>query len=442
MRKTFLIITTNLIFALVSVAIAENIDISGELTLDQCINIALEQSSNIKQAEFRLRSIGLDLDDARANFLPSVDIGGQYEYSRAGIEAPGRDPGQYSLQVSANYTIWDHNRRRTQLAQTKASVKATRADYDKSVQDLIYNITQAYYSILQAEKLVGVDEKLLEISKTSLEKVKAFQEQGKAIPADLSSARVQQASAELTLINAQNNLDLARSDLASMMGLDPGTPIIVLDDPDYKMYTEATLVTGEISLENSIAAAIESRPELRRLKSSLDSQELSLKQAQLNRWPMLASEAGYNISLDDYIRDGGSLKKYRNWSVLGRISFPIFDGGTSKRNAEKAEIALEQMKESISEQERSIILDVQQAYLNFGRAKKNLDIARAQVKDSEDSLNVIQGRYELNMAIFLEVLSAQAQYAQSLTNQVRAFYDYKIADKSLLRAMGTLKVGD
>jgi outer membrane protein TolC len=42
------------------------------------------------------------------------------------------------------------------------------------------------------------------------------------------------------------------------------------------------------------------------------------------------------------------------------------------------------------------------------------------------------------MGIPLELLEAQAAYAQALTSQVRAFYDYKIAKSALQRAMGEL----
>jgi len=52
---------------------------------------------------------------------------------------------------------------------------------------------------------------------------------------------------------------------------------------------------------------------------------------------------------------------------------------------------------------------------------------------------VTQGRYEQNMSIFLEVLSAQSRYAQALTNQVKSFYDYKLAEKALQKAIGTVE---
>ena len=55
------------------------------------------------------------------------------------------------------------------------------------------------------------------------------------------------------------------------------------------------------------------------------------------------------------------------------------------------------------------------------------------------SLDVAQGRYDQQMIILLELLDAQARYAQSLINQVKAFYDYKVAEKALEKAIGVLK---
>jgi outer membrane protein len=416
------------------------VDISEPLTLSQCIKVAFQRSPTIRMADLDLRSAELDVADAWANYLPEIDASGQYRFSDT-IDL-GWERQNYDAQIMAGYTIWDHGRREAGLAQAKASERSVQSDHVRTRQDLIFDITEAYYDLLQAEKMIDVDEKLLEISKGNVEKVTAFQEAGRSIPADVAAARVQQASDELTLINDQNNLELARARLASLMGLAPGAPVEVQDDPDYKIYTETALVTREVSLEDSIARAIQDRPELNSLHARLTSLEWSLKLARLNRWPVITAECNYDVLLDDYLRDREDFKKYRNWSAVARVSFPIFDGGISRRREQSAEIAVQQMKEDIGQRERAIKLEVQQVYLNLERSKKSLDIAREQVRNATESLNVTQGRYEQNMVIFLEVLSAQARYAQALTNQIRAFYDLKIAEKSLLKSMGTLQVED
>jgi len=417
------------------------IDTSVPLTLDQCIKIALERSPSIRMAELDLKTAKLDVADARANYWPEIDASGQYRFSDT-IDF-GWERQNYDAQIAANWTIWDHGRREAGLAQSKANEGAVQNDYDRAKQNLIFNITEAYYDLLQAEKLIEVDKKLAEISKGNVEKATAFLETGRAIPSDVAAARVQQASDELTLINDQNNLELVRARLASLMGLDPSVPVEVQDDPDYRMYTEATLIAREVlELEDSVSQAIQKRPEMNRLRARLTSLEWSLRLARLNRWPVITAEYNYDVLLDDYLRDRDNFGKYRNWNAVARISFPLFDSGVSGRQEQSAEITIQQMKEDIGEQERAITLEVQQAHFNLERAKKSLDIAREQVRDATESLNITQGRYEQNMVIFLEVLSAQARYARALTSQVKAFYDYKIAGKAMQKAMGTLQVED
>jgi outer membrane protein len=444
MWKALLIIVTLLTLISYGTTWSQDVDTSKPLNLDQCIKIALEQSSNMKLANLDLKSVKLNLEDARAGYYPSVDVSGQYQFSDK-VDF-GWDKNNYNAQLNASYNIWDSGRRKTSLEQAKANQRVTKAGYDGTIQSLIYNLTQSYYDLLQAEKIVLVDEKLLEISRTSTDKVKAFQEAGRSIPADVAASKAQQSSDELTLLRDKNSVEIARSNLASIMGLNPGLNIEIEDDPDYETYirletqsAESVLALVNVSLDESIKKALQTRPELVQLKNRLASQEWSLRLTQIQRYPTINADAGYNIMVSDYLRDKGAFNKYRSWDVQARVSFPLFDAGSSKRQEQKAEIALEQIKENIRDRERSIMLDVQQAYLNLERAKKGLDISREQVRNAFESLNVTQGRYEQNMSIFLEVLSAQSRYAQALTNQVKSFYDYKLAEKALQKAIGTVE---
>lgn len=413
-----------------------NIDINAPLTLKDCITVALQNSSSMKIADLDLRTSQLDLADARAYYWPEINASGQYRFSDR-IDF-GWERQNYEAQMTVNYTIWDHGRREARLAQAKADDKGVQANYHRSKQNLVFNVTKAYYDLLQTEKLIDIQENLLEISKVNVDKAKAFEEKGKSIPADVAAAKVQQANYELALINAINNLDLARSRLASLMGLDPSKPITLEEDPEFQIYLEANLLTPEVSLEDSLLKAMKNRPELKSLQANMTSLEWYLKLARINRWPVLTAEFSYNFLLDDYLRDRENFKKYRNWGVLARVTFPIFDSGSSMRREKSAEIAIEQLKENINEQEISIILEIQEAYLNLEQTRKNLEIASEQVKNATLSLEATQGRYEQNMIIFLEVLSSQTRYAEALINQVRAFYSYQMSNKSLLKAMGIL----
>jgi outer membrane protein len=414
------------------------IDLSQPLTLKQCLDIATNAPS-MKMANISLIQQDINIQDAQANYLPEIDIGGSYLFSKD--VKFGWEKNNYASSLSAVYTIWDHGQRKSTLAQAQARKDSQLSSYSRTTQSLIFDVINRYYSLLEAEKLIGIDEQLLDISKQNVEKIKAFIEKGWATEADLATARVQQANNELASINDRNNLDLSRGNLVVVMGLDPDTQIQIIDDPDYEVYIKTkTIETEQVALEDMRAKAMVSRPELSELKASQSILELAAKFAKLERWPQINAETHYNLNAADYLRDRGAIKNYTNWDVMARVTFPLFDGGRSKRTVQKAELALQNINESKTELEQSIALEVRQAYLNFERAKKALDITAVQIEDAKMSLDVAQGRYDTLMDItLLELLDVQTRYARALTDRVQAFYDYKIARRSLEKAMGVLQ---
>jgi len=414
------------------------IDFSQSLTLRQCIDIALENSPTMKVAKISLIEQELSVEDAKSSFLPRADVSGSYMFSD-NVDF-GWEKENYNASLDASYTIWDHGQRKSTLKQAEARKVAENSRFRRTTQSLVYNVIRAYYTLLEAEKIIAVDEQLLEISKRDVEKIKAYIENGWAIEADLATARVQQANNELTLINDLNNLNIARANLVVILGQEFEVEIRVIDDPDYEVYVKTGLIeTEQVLVEDMKAQSMTSRPELAELQANKGVLELAAQLAKLERWPKLSADAGFNLMLDDYLRERDPIKNFKSWDVMARLTFPLFDGGRSKRIVEKAELALQRIDENESELKQSISLELRQAYLDFERSKKSLDITAVQVVDANMSLEVTQARYELKEATLLELLDVQARYARSLINRVRAFYDYKIARRALEKAMGVLK---
>ena len=415
----------------------EEIDLSEPLTLQECIKIAQNNASGIRTAQLDLVLEDMNVKDAMSRYLPQITTDGGYQFTDD-VDL-GWEKENYNASLTARYTIWDHGQREGSVAQAKARMDGEYSRYDRTGQNLIFDIIREYYSLLEAEKLIEVDKQQLEQSRQNVEKIEAFVEVGIAIEADVATARVQQASDELAVINDLNNMDLAKANLAVLMGFNPDVPFSVVDEPDYERYIQTGLIeTEEISVNDAASQALEYRTELVELMANKAVLEWALTLARLQRWPKITADCDYNLWIDDYLRERNALKNNKNWNVSARVTYTIFDGGKTRRTVQRADIAMQRMDESVSDMERNIILEVYQAYLNLERSRKSLDITSVQVEDAKMSLDVTQGRYDQQMIILLELLDAQARYAQSLTNQVRAFYDYKIVVGTLQKAMGVL----
>ena len=416
----------------------QEIDLAQPLTLEQCIQLAVENATDMRNARINLAIDGLRVKDARARYYPDIFLNGRYDFSDA-VDF-GFERENYGLGVGGQYTLWDNGQREATFSQAKDRRDATLNRNEQTKQNLIFQVTQAYYNVLKAQELVKVDLEILERSRENTNRVRAFVEAGIQIEADVATAQVTEANDELSLLNDQNALEIAMATLPRIMGLDPATLITVAEDTDYALYRDKGQIEAVVlSIEEAIQRAFETRPEFKELQSTINRLEWDLTLARLSRWPQLNAEYNYNVNLDDYLHERENFTDFRSWEVRTTLNFPIFDGGFRTRRIQEAALSLEQVREDASDLERSVALDVRQAYLNLRRAERAVDISNTQVRNAELSLQVIRGRFEQELSILLELLNAQTEFARALTNQVRAFYDYKIAQVALQRAMGVIQ---
>ncbi len=195
-------------------------------------------------------------------------------------------------------------------------------------------------------------------------------------------------------------------------------------------------------LDKAIEKALKNRPEFVENTATLNRLQYSLQLARIQRLPTVGVEYSHNMDLDTYFDDFFDtyehLEHLRDWRAAATLNFPLFDSGVRKRQVQNVELQLEQSQENIEDLKRTISLDARQSYLNLASRAKATDIAEKQVRNARLNLDVTKGRYDLERAFLLELLQAQTDYAQALTNQVRSFYDYKIARTALQKAMGDL----
>ena len=441
--QSVFVFTSLLIYFTIGHAVAQQedqpeIDLTQPLTLEECIQLMQQNSTDMRNARINLAIAELRVKDARSRYYPNISLTGRYNFSDRidfGFEEQNYDAG-----LNGRYTLWDNGQREANLAQSKEGRNITISRNEQIEQNLIFQVTQVYYDVLETQELVKVGEEILARSEENTARTQAFVDAGILIEADVATAQVREANDEQSLLSNQNAHVIARATLPQLMGLDPGMLILVSADIDYQRYRETGKIDAiEISVEEAIQRAFENRPEFKDIQSRIKQLEWGLTLEKLDRWPRLSAEYNYDVDLDNYLRERKNFKDFRSWDVTATLNFPLFDGGATKRRVAEAELVLEQTRGDASELERSVALEVRQAYLNLKLAEKTVAISNTQVRNAQFSLEVIRGRFEQELAILLELLDAQTGFAQALTNQVRTFYNYKITQTALRRAMGELQ---
>ena len=436
--KTVLILQFAVVLCVGAQEPVAEVDLSQPLTLEQCIQIGLERSTSMRNARLNLAMQELRVKNARSGYFPQIFANGNYDFSdRLDF---GFEPENYNLGLRGQYTLWDNGQREGSFAQAKENLTATLSRNERTKQDLILDITVAYYDVLKRQELVKVSEQVLARSQENTQRTRDFVEAGTLIPADVATAELREANDELSLLNNRSSLQIAQATLPRLLGLDPGILLTVSVDESYQLYQDrGTIERVVMPIEEAIQIALSNRPEFQERQSQIKSQEWSLTLARLQRWPRLNADVDYNVNLDDYLRERENFSDFRSWSAGVSLNFTLFDGGVLGNRVKELNMQLEQSRENASDLERSVALAVRQAYLNLERGESVVDISKKQVNNAQLSLEVIQGRFDVGKAILLELLDAQTSYAQALTNEVNAFYDYKITQIRLQDAMGVLQ---
>jgi outer membrane protein len=402
------------------------------LTLADCISLAHQHNPSLSIAHEGVMSARAGLRRSLAAYNPSAYL--QANYGRAGgssfLDTPTgtiafstADTIKES-EVLITETLWQTGRAES-LAGAQQSLAAAGADEDRAVQDLVLAVSQLYYGALAAEQLVDVAQATLAAGLDHEKLVRARAEVGEAPPVDVAPAEAGVAAAELAVLRARNDADIAKARLKREMGVPP-TYRLQLAQPAPEEREEALP-----SVEAALEVALESRPELAAMRHSLAASEQDLRQANIFETGIITLSAQYERGITGP-REGTS------WSAIASFTGFLFDPGDRRANVESAHANLRSLQAREQDLVNTVGLEVETALLGAETARQSIEAAAKAVDSAGAQLAAAEGKYREGVGIFVEILDAQETVARARTNRVQAIYGYQTALVALKRAMGLL----
>ncbi len=428
--KQFVALISFLIFISFCDVSAEEIIKKGEtLTLQQCIEISLKQQPDIIAAISTIDASRSRVGQSQANYYPQINWSSGYSRTSPVSDSSGRSTGtttnhsfdQYTSSVTLSQNIYDFGRTSTQVRIANLNYDSSRFDFRNVSEQIIQNVEQAYYGVLQAKRNRDVSIDTVKQFELHLEQAKGFYEVGTKPKFDVTKAEVDLSNARLNLIKAENALKLAIVNLNNAMG--------VPDAPDYSIEDNLSFSKYEITLEEALSRAFENRPDLQSIIEKRKAAEASVDFAKANYYPSLTGNASYSWAGETFPLDHG-------WTAGATLSVPIFSGFLTKNQVSEAKANVNIQRANEESIRQTIILDVQQAFLNLKEAEERIPAAELGVKQAQENLDIAIGRYAAGVGSPIEVTDAEVSLVTAKTSYIQALYDYKIARSSLEKAMG------
>ena len=432
---------------------------SEELTMDRCVELALENNKQIKAAGRQTAGARHMMRSMRGNFFPDIQAYGTALHHAAGgsydipsFEVPVMKPSTdaqhpmlpagtfiYFPGYKLNYeldNIYTWGVSFTQPVFTGGKIisgfKAARAGYHMAQQaerltktEVIVSTSEAYALLVKAGQMRQVARSYMEVVESIMKDVQNAYDHGLATKNDLLKVRVRLGDGELAVRKAENAHRLASMNLCHYIGRPLGEDICV--SSKYPAAGPAGLEQLDITLRPEYA--------ILREKEEIARHRMGVERAGL--LPQVGVKGSYDYLNGAKVNDTKLIDK-GGLSIVLNVKLPIFHFGEriGKMNAARAELLRTRYeREDLNEK---MTLELAKARNNLEEAALEAEIADRNLSQAEENMRVSRRQYEVGMETLSDQLEAQTLWQQANETRVDAHFKEFLKYIEYLKAAGLL----
>jgi len=406
----------------------------GEM-LEDAWKIALSVDNRLQASHKTTQSYEQTLAAAKAARLPSLGIGTGYTILNhtptarftgsqfAVTEIPTAEDKSFLFNTTATLPLYTSGLITNGIDAAQAELTASTHDEAKTVLDVKLSVAQAYIDVLRSRRLIDVANSNVESLSAHEKDVANFYEQGVVTKNDLLASQVSLADARQRLLQAMNNLDLARAAYNRLLAR-PLNQEVNIDD--------ITAQPIQRDLQELTSDALKKRPELAALSEQAKALEYQAAVTRSSVYPQIELSGGYNYQQNKYLVFPGL------WSATMGLKWDIFDGGVARHNANALLQKADALVNLRSDAASVITLQVRQAWLDLDETLKRIQVTHDALAQAEENLRVTNDRYREGVGTNTEVLDAETLRTRSHSNYYNAVYDAVLARIRVQYATGEL----
>src|SRR5579863_856002 len=151
-----------------------------QLSLQQCITIGQDRNYTLRSSAASIQQTSGAVTAAFGQFLPGASVNAGYSRNLDGTESLfftpeglRESPFSYTLSGSINYTVFNGFSNTAGYNQASKNYDAAEYSYQRTRQDITYQIIQDYLNVERTEQLMKAQEDNLKVGKDQLDLVKA-----------------------------------------------------------------------------------------------------------------------------------------------------------------------------------------------------------------------------------------------------------------------------
>ncbi|MHB8058694.1 MAG: TolC family protein [Desulfuromonadaceae bacterium] len=419
-------------------------DHRGSLTLQQCIDLALQKnrfrsvsrySVEIAEAQHRQAlsaywpqlsgKATYSIMDQDPNFIfpaQNISISGL-----APVAIPVTVPEQniklmdrHNIVASLNATLplYTGGQVSAIVRQAEQGMKAAREEARRTDLQIVYDTTRYYYGAVLARELVQIGRDALTRMEVTLELTENLYTKGSGKVKKTDYLRnktvVEWLRTAVTALGA--NEQLARAALTNSMGM-------AWENPVEPAPEELPFYPSRIELRDLVSGAYNFNPDWARLEAGLEAAAAKIDEAKSGHLPKVGLFGNLTRIENSYDKGMTTPDNKSSWMVGVGLDLPLFNGMRTSNDVREAKARLEKLKQQQFLLKEGIALQVKHIFIQLMSTQEQKASSEAAAASSEENRSLNERAYQEELVETKDVIEAQLVESLMKAQYRKALYD-------------------
>lgn len=447
-RMAFFLITT----VVLSVGLKTEAQSQALMSLEQCRELALEHNKQIQMAQADAVASDYLVQSAKTKYLPRIDFAGGWinpgdrplrpfaiNFNIPGVTPQGLSipldfisvapkevyTGDFILRqpIFMGFKIVEANK----IARYTSELLHEKVKMEEA--DVLASVDEAYWRVISVQEKVTLAKTYKSLLDHLGQDLENLYTEGMTTRNEVLKVQVKKNEVELSLVKAENGLELSKMLLGQIIGVDANQ--IELDTG---IISEEQLSSRLLALTNN--DAIE-RAEIVMLRNKLAITESARKMVKSQFLPNIFLTAGYNWTQPNLYK--GSQNNFGgDWMIGVGVQIPVLTWGDRLHQVHMADQQVAKAKLELQDSQEKINLQIQQNRFKHAEALKKMELTKLSKEQAEENLRITKNSLLEGMNSVRDILEAQVMWEKASSADIDARVEAAVTLSQLEKSTGAL----
>lgn len=401
------------------------------ISIEQAVQTALVQNEQLLSDNTKTVKSQLAVDEAKADFLPKVDLAFNYVYNDIvpGFKKIELGNIEHDLfpRVAISQTLFEGGKiEKTKLLKeiSLTSQQLTHQEMQLSVKLLV---NAAYYKMQTALNEFEITKAIIRQLSVQKKYAGLLIDAGRLSKLELNRIDVEISNLKNKLLNLENNYSDACYNLNLIMGKKEFTLYLPSD----------SLIVGGIKFNKNelINKAIDNHPLIKKFNSDIEKAKVSSDIQKAAYLPKISALAyfGYEFGFERFSFDDN-----KRYFVGLDLKMPIYDGGKINSKIGQANTEIDKLKLDKSYFIHQLKVDIENLYKRLAELKDKMKVQQQSLKQIQESYHLALLEYQAGRRSNTDLLDIQKSLFTVRLGLNSIMINYNLAKAQLLYKTGLL----